>query len=441
MADPNVKLIRALRSPTTFDVANRDAAPFFNKLLYEFWGYVVNGGDDPTVAGGIATGGLDFPAGFESGSVTTTGTGGSTTFPSTRFVTPTPATELNASGVLRNNYLVMWQSGSASPDDGIYRIVSADDDGLILDMDSGGTPRLGNKPTFRDRTGINFRIVDIQATAELGGWADGQSMVLQFNGAADVNPGQALSQVQLILRNQQEDIGIIVSPSGSWNGSAFTDGSDELLKTWFEQDSGAGLFYMAGGSDFLVVHVNGIDLDWQTTDRPAGLHIEIPQRLYPREYDPNPVTWMAFGGEIAASISQIEIAPANSYYDGFRMIGFDGVDRAWRTITRSPHGDRVNTNFALSTQGVWEEFEPGERFSEMTYNPHIHKVLSSDGLLHLDVAGQFALARCRLRRVRFTSDARSPSDRFGTEWVFVDNGILWPWNNTIIPYGAFWEGA
>lgn len=443
MASPPVKIVGVLQSTTEprVDVSN-DAGRFFAKLLYEFWGFVVNGGNSTTVAGGYPAGALSYPSGFESGSsLLADGIDGLTRFPEkTFFSDSTDFVALNAQGALKDKYLVMWKSGSTSYDDGIYKILGTDSTtgGLEVDITYGGTPRLGNKPTFRDRTNINFRIVDIESVVDLAGWADGQSQVIQFEGASDVNPGQATSQAQIIHRDLGRDVGIVVSPSGSWNGSTFTDGSSEVLRDWFNPGGdGMGLFYLAGGKDFLIVHVHGLDGTWNAN--PAGCHIEIPQRLYPREFDPNPICFMNWENDTPDQTTTT--ATQNTYATGFNMIGHDGVTREWSTLVRSPHGDRVNTNLSPTNDGIWENFNDNSRFFPMNYNVHTNLIMTSDALLHLNVSGQFSLARCRLRRVRFTSDNRDRGFRGGTNWVFTAWGVLWPWNNTVIPFGPLWEGA
>jgi hypothetical protein len=437
MINPTVKFVKAIES-NTFSLTPSRAGRWFSKLLYEFWGFVINGGDDLQVAYGFASGGLNFPSGFTTGShVLAAGNDGSTSFGASTFFSPTTDfLSLNVTGSLLGKYLVAWQSGSTSTDDGIYKILYVESTNrLILDVTNGATPRRGNKSVFWDRSRINFRIVDIEATTNLAGWSDGQGMTLQF-AASDVNPGQANSQFHWHFINSQLSLGAMsISPSGSWTGSDFVDSGSYVSQQFFNSTDGRLLVSLAGGKDFLSCHVNGIDNTLQSTNTPSGFHVEIPKRLYPKENDPNPITFMTWG------VNQTPNQVSGTYNTGFYMVGQDGNLRSWTTLVRAPLGDHTTASFSAIGQGIWQGITNSSINSGINYNPYDNTLLVSDGVLHLNQSGQFSFARCRLRRVRFTSTQHRNGDRFGDEWVYVVNGILWPWNNTIMPLGPNWEGT
>src|SRR5579871_6290511 len=205
-----IKYCKSLETPnTSWSLQNQAGAlRFFQKLLYEWWGFCVNGGTSLTVPGGFAA--INMPSGFQSGTLLMQGTDGSTSFgfdsffsPSSNFILTSGSSGI-VSGSLVGKYLVTWVPGSpglAATDDGVYLIKSVDDpQHLRLEMHSGGTRRLGNHPWFWDRNNINWRIVDIVQATHLAGWADGNYQVLTFGGAPTVNPGQAQSQLQVFHR-------------------------------------------------------------------------------------------------------------------------------------------------------------------------------------------------------------------------------------------------
>jgi hypothetical protein len=68
--------------------------------------------------------------------------------------------------------------------------------------------------------------------------------------------------------------------------------------------------------------------------------------------------------------------------------------------------------------------------------------MMSDALLSSNNAGQYALARARLRRTRFISPIIPQMQRLGDngEWLHVGVGILWPWDNAILPSTIFVNG-
>lgn len=445
MSDPPSKFVKSLTSDR-FEFTVAQSTHWLLKVIYEFWAHVINGDDDPLLSGsGFATsGGLNLPANFTSGStLLAVGTDGVTSFGNNSFYSPsTNFLTLNPSGSLLGKYIVLWKSGSQSFDDGIYRISYVESaNRLIVDTTTAGTPRRGNKSTFWTRDQIRFRIVDIDLAATLAGWTTGHGMTLQFNAAGDVNRGQRSSQFHFHLDSTQTYLtSMSISPSGSWNGGDFVDSGSKINISIFAPVGGSpGEFVtsLAGGKDYLSCHVKALDGTLQSIVSGSGFHVEIPARMYPSEYDPNPITFMAYAG---VAVSQT----TGSYSTGFRMVGADGVLRTWTTLVRSPFGDRTNTAFSALGNGIFNGLANPSFASNSTYNSYENRFLMSDAVLHLPTTNQFSLARVRLRRVRFSrprGDGQRPGNKFGDRWVEFDLGILLPWDNTIMPFGKLpWEG-
>jgi hypothetical protein len=437
MADPPVKLVKQLES-NGFYLTPSLASRWVFKLLYEFWGFVINGSGDALSPSGFAiSGGINLPTLVTSG-VIAAGSDGVTTFGGGTFFSPTTDfINLNVTGSLLNKYVVIWQSGSTSFDDGIYKIQYVDSSNrLILDTTTGGTPRLGNKPVFWDRENIMFRVVDLEQAMNVSGWHDGQGLTFQFDGAGDVNPGQLSSQFNLSLMSTQLIVSMSISPSGTWNGRTFIDSGSSVNQMFYPGGGTSGrlVVSMAGAKDFLMCHIDGEDQTLQGSNNPTGFHVEIPKRLYPKENDPNPITFMTF--DTSVPLSQT----SGSYNNGFRMIGQDGVLRNWTTLVRAPMGSFTNTSFVSVGNGLLQGITSGSSWNRIDVNDHTNKRLITDGVLHLNQSGSFSMARCRLRRVRFTTAMTPTGTRFGNDWIHMKSGILWPWNNTRLPLGTLlWE--
>lgn len=442
MVDPPVKLVKAIET-NGYWLTTSEASHWLFKVLYEFWGFVVNGDNDPQVPHGFAvSGGINLPVLVTSG-VIASGIDGITSFGGNTFFSPsTDFSSLNVTGSLLNKYLVMWQSGSTSYDDGIYKIEYVDSaNRIIVDMRSGGTPRLGNKPVFWDRSGIKFRVVDIESTTNVSGWRDGQGLTFQFDAAGDVNPGQATSQFRLGIQSTQAQQLVLlmsISPSGTWNQTFFVDSGSNVAQQIYSVGASQGrqVISLAGGKDFLMCHVRGIDTSLQATlTNPIGFHVEIPKRLYPVQNDPNPITFLPW--DLTVPLSQI----SSSYNGGFRMIGQDGVLRNWTTLIRAPMGSFTNINYVSASVGLLQGIKVGSTIQGIDSNFHTNQRMITDGVLHLNQPGSFSFARVRLRRVRFTTALTPSGTRFGSNWIHMQAGILWPWNNTRIPLGTpLWEG-
>jgi len=443
-----LKYVKSLLATGSTDLQPANATRFFSKLLYEFWGFCVNGGASLTVPGGIAD--LSFPPGFQSGSNTllARGADGSTTFGTDIFQsTSVNFTQVN-SGSLIGKYLVTWVPGGSSTDDSVYRITAVlDPTHLQVSIHSGGTRRLGNHSVFWDRHGISWRLVDISATTQLSGWGEGKYMVLNLPAAPTVNPGQLVSQVKVThhtgASGVEGNVGITVSPSGSWNSSTrlFTDGASEVTGSWFSGNTPGQVTYtLIGAGDFLIAEARAFSPGAQGAfTAGSGFHVEVPQRLYPPALDPNPVAWLSWTN---ATPSQV----ASTYYNGLTMVDHAGTSRQWTTLVRSPMGTNVRADYTGNSYGTgqWQQFGlPAFRFAFINLDVEDMQYLSSDGVLSLSLASQFSASRARLRRVRFSTADMKTGTRLGDSpgWVHVANGVLWPWDNSILPEGPWRFGV
>lgn len=404
------------------------------KLIYEFWGFCVNGGDSLTRPNGFASSGsigttqlsgaVIFPAGFESGSTVllASGTDGKTDAGMPFFNTVAPI--FSASYV--NKHIVAWKSGSTSSDDSIYQITQwLNSSSVRVAVAQGGTPYSSSlHPGFLDRTQINYRIIDFNAAANLAGYTTNDGLVLQF-AANLVNTGQLNSQCR--LRHNTTNLGLTVSPSGSWLpiSGAFLDPSTETNVTWANSGTGTGYISLWGAQDYLIVHSRGA---WNSVA--SWLHVEIPQRLYPQPLDPNVICFRNFATD------QID---QGNYWTITMQSPIDGLTRSWDTLARSPMGDYWDPQVYPS---YYIQSMQNGRYNNTIFNVLTNKFLFTDLVAMLQVSGQYCLSRVRLRRVRVMGPIVPQYQRIGDlgEWLNVGFGVLWPWDNMVLPYNLFLGG-
>jgi hypothetical protein len=417
---------------------------WFHKLLYEFWGFCVNGGNSLLIPGGYApVSGVLFTEQWQSGSAVllASGSDGVTTDGNPFF---TAASVNWTSGSLLGKWLVTWKSSSYSTDDSVYPITQIINSSTIrVNVNNGGTPYTGSlHPSFTARTNVNFRVVDFAAAIALGGYtADADGLVLKLDGAEVVNLGQVTPHVRTRVRTSvgvnTPNIGLTLSSSGSWTPASssgyFTDASAEINADTNASGYGTltstGYITLIAAHDFLLTNMRG----WQASSNMSGFHVEIPQRLYPQNNDPNPICAMNYGITSLGMDSSTE-----SYGGGFKLVHMpDGTTRKWRGQIRSLTGDYFHNTQHPGTalSGV-----SNGRFNDMFFNTYKGKFMMFDAILGLNVSQQvYAPIRCRLRRVRFTAPITPLFQRYGDfgEWINVSNGILWPWDNAIIPTNLF----
>lgn len=422
------------------------------RLVYEFWGFCVNGSNDlvnPGVGAFAPVSGVyAMPATFATAGLLASGSDGSTQVGQPFFSTVSQ----NISASYVNKWLVMWQSGSTCTDDSIYQITQWFNSGSIrLNVFQGGTPYTGSlHPSLTSRTNINWRIVDFVPASNLSYTSQQSALICQFSDAGNVNPGQANSQVALIYGNPPKQNGPLavpgdaptngngqgiyyqISPSGSWglnSGSYnFTDGFTLGYgagggNTGYWSVGGSGYISLWGAGDFFIAHSHC------TGQSASGWHIEIPQRLYPQGDDPNPLVIIPF-----ADFPPTQTDSGNHYGGGIyahnppnnSLFWYYGMGRRFFGNDQNTVGNQSNGRL----NGAW-------------FNTYQNKFLFTDAVgCNPQVPGQYQLARFRLRRVRFIAPIIPQFERVGNngEWLHVLNGIMWPWDNTLLPYNLFLGG-
>lgn len=417
------------------------------KATYEFWGFCVNGGTSLTGAQGFPSASFhSWNSDFENGtSLLLSGSDGST-MAGTPYFSSSVSNFNDLTGSvsdfkLSQKYLVTWKSGSTSTDDSIYKIKQVLSSGVLwVDTNTGATPWTGsqnpNKPVFTSRSDINYRVVDMQETIDSNTFVSGQFMVMQFDGAPEVNEGQSKSQIKFGIRNSS--IAWQLSPSGSWNGSSFTDGGIEYYPSTADgQNSGEwggigttpeiGLTLIADRG-FMFFWLSGQHSPSAGSQPAAFIHVEIPERLYDKSVDPNPIAAMG------AYSSNLTIQETNNAYGGGWYIhDRNNTSRRHRIIIKSPTNDHFGSMFESNRIDT-----PIPRSYGSFYDVFNDRIWFSEGLLyyggHTD---HFSLARCRLRSVRFVPKILSNNTLVGTDegnqWYHIFNSIMLPWDGAILP--------
>jgi hypothetical protein len=261
-------------------------------------------------------------------------------------------------------------------------------------------------------------------------------MVFQFLAAADVNPMQALSQFKLRknVSTGNNYIGITMSPSGSWHGwitsgstitsPGFTDPTSEVVASSWTASDTSGYVTLIGSQYFLILNYKS-----NLNAGASGFHIEIPQRLYPQGDDPNPVTVMTY-----ASTGIVTSTANSGYGGGFYMHNPpDGSTMLYYGFVRRWFGDDTNTAIN-QTNG---------RYNGSFFNTYQGKFLFSNIILgQPTIATQYQLARVALRRVRILPTILPQFERVGNngEWLYMQNGVMWPWDNSLLPYNLLLGG-
>lgn len=481
------------------------------KMMYEFWGFCINGSSSLTVPGGFASttpstmpgnfNGLlttiaagsngqtlpqtaiavnstaNFPASgtiyvyTSTGTqiVTYTGTSGGNTFTgclggtglmttgnnvtssslltlgsdgytnmSTTFrfdgYTPfyAPSGPFNSSMV--GKILTAWVPGSNNSEDSVYLITSyIAPNEIIININNGGVPFAadGYRPGTVGRNPINYRVTDVNIAAS--STSDGNYFVLQLN-PVNVNVGQANSQVQLTQANTNQSISAVMSPGGTWTGSAFTDGTSVIT---CNNNSGGNMISTGSNTGRFEINLWG-DIDylifettWESQGSGASMHLEIPTRLYPQANDPNPITILlngAFNPRFFTSSNTI------GWSGGFAMKCNDGVTRFHRTCVKALIGDGLANNTTPNLANP-----PGNSLSDVrpAMNGVTGNVLNSTAILTLPgVLNQFSLARCLMRKMRVANTAMPLFYRITNNgnFLLVQQGLCLPWDNTVLPY-------
>jgi hypothetical protein len=359
----------------------------------------------------------------------------------------------NISASYLNKWIVLWQSGSTCTDDSVYQITQWLNSGSIrINVFQGGTPYSGSlHPSLTTRTNVNWRIVDFAVPAAMGLTSQQSSLILQFNDAGNVNPGQANSQVALIYGSPPKQAGslgvtnaqptngsgtgiyYVLSPSGSWGLNSGTYSFTDGWALGYGAGGGNTGYWGIGGSsgyvsmwaagDFFICHTQ---LGGANS---SGWHIEVPQRLYPQGDDPNPIVIIPW-----ADYTPTQTDSGNHYGGGIFAHNPPNSSLFWYYgMGRRFFGDDTST---VGNQS-------NGRYNGAFLNTYQNKFVFTDAIAaNPQVPGQYQLARCRLRRVRFIAPIIPQYERVGNsgEWLHVLNGIMWPWDNTLLSYNLFLGG-
>lgn len=340
-----------------------------------------------------------------------------------------------------NKLLVMWKPNSGTTEDGIYVITAVNSPNSIrVNLNTGGTPDVTTlHPSFTDRSNINYRIVDA-GLAQTFSSGNGNYMVMQFNPSSiGLNPGQANSQVQMFGNDSAGTIGCIMSPGGNWNGVLFPVTGDPQIDatSQFTSQSG-GIFnggpannmamVMAADPGFFWMHFKDVN----SGDGSSYFHCEIPTRLYPAQFDTNPMVVLSRGGVFNSTVYRCDgtlAGGSGTIGNGFVMKDTTGVIRTYRMLSKSLAGDG-SPSFGANLTDI-----------KLAFNTTRGTVIASDGVLCLPgLNGQFSLGRVRLRTLKFTTTQLPIYHRFGTptgQFLNLINGIAIIWDNTILPSNLF----
>lgn len=416
--------------------------PGLLKLSYEFWGFCVNGDNDLTgtigSTKGFPVGGINMPSGFANQYLHASGSDGVTHVGMPFF---SSSTGNFSSSVIIGKHLVTWQSGSTSTDDSIYEITQLINSTTIrVNVLQGGTPTQSTNwvPSFSERSSVNYRIVDIAATALLT-YVSGNNLVFNINGAPQVNVGQLKPQVKVAINIAGSAYGLrmTLAPSGSWNGSIFTEGNNEFIcSTGNGGDFGGSgtadfaFMTLVGSTDSLFAHASGRSFSPNGIQGSFGFLWEIPERLYPQANDPNPLAGTIWGAGVDAQVT-------TKGWNFYNMVCQDNKIRRWDTLFRCPTGLYENNGiYANGYSGT-----PAPRYNNLGYNPFNGTVPFMEAVLHQSTAGQWCLARVRLRRTRFYVNSMARDQIVGTgpvnSWYHMFDTVWIPWDGARLPNGAF----
>jgi len=116
------------------------------------------------------------------------------------------------------------------------------------------------------------------------------------------------------------------------------------------------------------------------------------------------------------------------------MVGYDNVTRICQLITKNLVGDGGSTSNPSNSL----PYTIGPNLTAPVMQQAIQgKILYSDALMaSISAAGQYSLARARLTNIAFTSNSLPSFHLIGDsgEFIHVGNGVLWPWDGSVLPY-------
>ncbi len=473
--EKTVKFVRGIRPVTgSSSWTAGQGSLLWMKVLYEFWGFCVGGdnnlrspgvGSFASISGSLAPNYLKMLPGFESGSTVliASGSDGTTSYGKNIF-SSTSVNFLSLTGTIDTGrrFLVTWKSGSTSTDDGIYPILQVlNSQSIVVDTKTGGTPMSAsnNQPMFTDRTSINFRVIDMWGLANLTGYAQDDYMILQFNAQA-INAGQASSQARLRFfsgsSSGPDAAAFQLSPSGSWNGSSFSDLSPEYVPDsanlneggvggsprWLSAD--ASYYFSFYADQGAIVSHSMLGAFFPEFNSPSNFHIEIPNRLFPQSKDPNPVCCL----NCCATNGHQSMGTQNFFttrYFGAGWVLANPLDnlalRRYHPLVKNLFGSNVGAGGLYGgNNGNAMGFIGNGRYADAFFNPLTRKYIVQDIILaHRITGSSYTMGRVQLRRVAFATGPYERMRKLGTngEWIAIADGILWPWDNANLPRTAY----
>lgn len=332
--------------------------------------------------------------------------------------------------------LTMWKPNSGTSEDSLYIISAVISPNTIkISLNTGGTPDPTTlHPSLTERSNINYRVVDCGAAGATG--ANNDYFIMQFNPAlVGINPGQANSQVRLLISSSSGMV-TTLAPGGNWNGLTFPVTGNPQIDAANASNTTNGIFNggpantvavtMSADPCFITMHYKDIN----SADGSSYWHVEVPVRLYPQAADTNPMVCLNRGGVFSGTVFTISNGAGNDFGRGFFMKGTDNVPRHHYSLGKSLVGDGSPVF--------------GNTLSDLriAFNTVRGTVLASDCVLSLPaVTNQFALGRCRLRTIKFTSLALPLYHRFGVpngnQYLNIRQGVAIIWDNTILPTNLF----
>jgi len=389
------------------------------------------------VPGGMPISPVSGASGFFEGttSVIATGTDGVTSDLGINFT----SLSANFSPSLIGKHITIWSATDPdSTDNSIYRIVNVPSSTqLMLYPFSGGTKDITTlKNNLTSRSALNYRVIDLIATSQLSVTA-GNYFVGTFTEASLINTGQASSQFRFYLRgsaNAYGNFGMEGSPGGTWTGSAFTgsvitERSNQVSVSFTGTSSGInGNITLIGDKNFFMGHVKSINSNG-TNDEGMYFYVLVPQRLYTQAQDPNPLAILVGANNLNCNTS------ADSHSTYFYMVHNDGTSRAMQLITKNFVGDgTVGTVYTIGPN-----LTPALNFKTRT-----GRIIYTEALMASNSAvNQFSLARAKMIPIAFTGNNIPSYHLVGDngEFIHIVNGILWPWDGSIMPNNLLPQGT
>lgn len=391
-----------------------------------------------SIPGGLPITPVNAPAGFFEGTtvVLATGTDGVTSDLGINFT----SLSANFTTNLIGKHITIWShTDTNSTDNSIYRILNViSSTQLVIAPFSGGTKDITTlKNNLTSRSALNYRIIDFTVAGQLS-VANGNYWVGTLSEASTINTGQANSQFQFFLRGSANifgAMGMVGSPTGSWNGSAFVGStiSESLLTHTNSTFTGSvagitGCITLIGDKSFFIGHVRS-----PNSSSGVYFYVIVPQRLYTQAQDLNPLTMMV--GSNGLTCGNV----VESHTNRFAMVGADGTSRACQLMTKNLAGEGSSSpNNALP-------FTVGPNLtSTLTQRSVAGKVIYSDAVIScMATLGQFSLARAKMREIAFTGSVIPTYHLVGDngEFIHMGNGLLWPWDGSIMPYNLLPLGS